>query len=190
MIKIHQQITVDVDDNLVFDNLLSLHPEFKEISKPKYLKSKGKHRDDLFKFLFLYCDYRSNYYEYEDDERLEVSLSDAGLGIEDMDEQLNNAIAKYVELQESSPIVQTLRTATSALHTNNNLLKAFTREINKELDSDNVNTDLIEKSEKINKLINSIPKLLDTIKEVNDKIKKSMKEEEKGYGNQESGLFD
>lgn len=75
----------------------------------------GKKKLKAFKeltYIYLMLDFKSPYFQYTEGQKHMAALSDSGLTESDLkDEAFRNAYNKYLEMQESDPILSLIKTA-------------------------------------------------------------------------------
>jgi hypothetical protein len=155
---------IDGDFNVILNKVeLLLVPEFKKVIRSD---RGGRFKGDndgrkkykataIFKFIFLYCDIRSPYKEYEDIDKFQKALKDTRLHDDEVkDSDVKAAIAKYKELSESR-MQKLLKSAYDAC----DKLREFYD--NLDLDERDENSRLVYKP---NDLITGISKLGETVK--------------------------
>lgn len=139
-----------------------------------------------FKYIFLFFDWTSPYFQFPEQERHSEALADAGLTTQEFeDETFKAACRKYDLMQNSSKI--------------GNLLKASYKTIDKithyldtiNLDErDPISGKPIFKTKDVIAEMSSASKLIDTIKILEISFKKEVEPEGALRGDKEAGMFD
>lgn len=139
-----------------------------------------------FKYIFLYFDWSSPYFQYAEQDKHEEAFKDSGLNKKEFeDEKFKIACKKYDEIQNSSKI--------------GNLLKASYNTIDKithyleELDlneRDPLSGKPIFKTKDVIMEMSSAGKLIDTIKLLELSFKKELEPDTGLRGDKTAGLFD
>jgi hypothetical protein len=174
------EITGDFNIELNKVELITVYEFNKVIRSDRGGKFKGDHdgrkklkAKAIFKFIFLYCDIRSPYKEYEDQERWTRALNDSRLNGDDIDETVKAAINKYRELTETR-IQRLLKSAYDSC----DKIREFYDDL--DLDERDENGRLVYKP---NDLITGISKLGETVKGLRDLETQVMEElESNGKG--------
>lgn len=144
----------------------------------KWDRRRDKCRKELT-FIYHYVDFRSPFIEYEENERLIKAAENAEMDIKDIekDEDLQLAIAKYRELQE-----------TRSLKLVNSGYKALDL-IRKTLDRyGNADGADVETAINVGKLINDLPKNIKTLKELDAQVKAELSDKQELRGGSEKGF--
>lgn len=82
--------------------------EFENLYNADTTKDKSR-SFQYFRFLYLYCDYKSPFSDFEDKERFKKSLERADLTRDEVDNDLiKNCIKVYQEIENSNPIIQAI----------------------------------------------------------------------------------
>ena len=102
LFKLDDEFLVEINKEWI-----STIPEFKKIitddkgSKGDTQARKKLHATKVFTFIYHYCDFQSQFSDFEEDARRDESLYNAGLTEEDVNTTVEIAIDKYKKLQET-----------------------------------------------------------------------------------------
>jgi hypothetical protein len=169
---------IDEDTFLVDLNKewISTIPEFKKIissdrgSKGDADGRKKLHAIKVFTFIYHYCDFQSQFIDYDDNRRREEALHNAGLCEDDVTiVAVEIAIDKYNKLQDTR-ILRLLNSANGAI----DKLTDYFDNIDFELRD--INDKLMYSPKEINGLIQSLDKTYSGQKSLEDRVKKELKE--------------
>ena len=148
-----------------------------------------------FTFIYHYCDYRSQFWNYSEKDRFAKALKNAELDPKtdiSKDAELQAAIEVYMALQET-PSLELLTELKDGLHTSKKVVKKIREDLEAKLDAadfdepevsvKNGKNVLIDPVEKITLRLkalmdigNALPKTLETIEELEEKVKKELQD--------------
>lgn len=140
-----------------------------------------------FKYIWLYADFKSPYFQYLEMEKHKAALEDSGLTEEEFnDPDFRAAVRKYMEIIDSSRILTLIKTAYRTLEK----LRVYLDEI--DLDERDPQTQKpIFKAKDILDSIGSIGTMSDKLKELELNYKKDqIASNSKNRGDQEPGFMD
>lgn len=147
----------------------------------------GKQRLLAFKeftFLFLMLDFKSPYFKYTEGDKYEAALADSGLTEKELkDPVFVEAYDKYVEIQESDPILTLIKTAQRTLYKT----KVFLDNIDFNEDVDETGRPLYKPKDIIAD-IGSIAKMRIHLQELEEQYKTSLSESSNVRGGVELGF--
>lgn len=147
----------------------------------------GKQRVLAFKeftFLFLMLDFKSPYFKYTEGDKYEAALADSGLTEKELkDPVFVEAYDKYVEIQESDPILTLIKTAQRTLYKT----KVFLDNIDFNEDVDETGRPLYKPKDIIAD-IGSIAKMRIHLQELEEQYKTSLSESSNVRGGVELGF--
>lgn len=147
----------------------------------------GKQRLLAFKeftFLFLMLDFKSPYFKYTEGDKYEAALADSGLTEKELkDPVFIEAYDKYVEIQESDPILTLIKTAQRTLYKT----KVFLDNIDFNEDVDETGRPLYKPKDIIAD-IGSIAKMRIHLQELEEQYKTSLSESSNVRGGVELGF--
>lgn len=161
------------DNNVVVDMELRLIPEFRILIAKDTDRFKKK---ALIEFAFIYFmyDYKSPYYIYSEEERLQKVKRDCGFeSTWIIDKKLQNAINKYIELQET-PTIKTLKAIKESLLTSSKVIHKLQQVIESSLvsDDDSIDiTDIVDNVERLLKLSDKLPNAINSLQQLEEKVK-------------------
>jgi len=164
-----------------------------------------------FTFIYHYCDYKSQFGNYSEENRLKESIKNAELP-EDFDfkkdAELVEAIKRYKELQET-PSLKILNEAKEGLHTAHKVVRKIRTSLETQLEAVDFDeltveedgegnerktkitdpvTKLTQKLQALMKLTNEIGPTLKAIKELEEEVKKELGEKQALRGGKEKGI--
>ena len=149
----------------------------------------GKKRELAFKelkFIYLFFDWGSPYFQYSEQDRHKEALSDSGLTSEEYNNPVfKEACKKYDELQNSSKIGKLLKASLNTVDKITNYLNNINLE-----ERDPLTGKPIFKAKDILAEISSASKVIDAIKALEISFKKDLEPENALRGNVSQGLFD
>lgn len=138
------------------------------------------------KFMFLYYDWESPYYEFEEDEKFRESLKDSKLKEEDLENKtFKLACEKYDIIQNSSVIGQTLKSAQGAL----GKLRFYLDNIDLQ-ERDPMTGKPIFKAKELMAEVAGLGKVIDGVRELEKQFKKDLETDTGLRGDKEGGMFD
>ena len=158
-----------------------------ERNKNAYDKT-GKKRLKAFKelkYIYLFFDWESPYFQYVEQERHTEALKDSGLSDEEFDDpEFRAACKKYDEIQNSSLDIKMLKAAMGAVD------KQIYYLDNVDLQERDINGKPIFKSKDLIAEIKGCKDLISSLRELQVQVKKGLEIESNVRGNTEIGLFD
>jgi len=160
-----------------------------------------------FTFIYHYCDYKSQFGNYSERDRLAESIRNAELPLDfdyTKDEDLVLAIKKYRDLQET-PALKVLTEAKEGLHTAHRVIRKIRTSLETKLEAaDFDELEVVEEKGKtkivdpITKMTSSLKALMDltnqvgpalkNIKELEEEVKKELGEKKALRGDKEKGV--
>ena len=175
------------------DESLLLIKEFETLLSENRNKTKedktGKKRTRAFKelkYIYLFFDWNSPYFQYAEQDKHNEALMDSGLTKEEFDDiQFRQACQKYQEMQESSLDIKLLKAAMSAVEK-----QIFYLENVDLQERDQVTGKPIFKSKDLIAEIKGCKDLISSLRELEVQVKKGLEVESSIRGNTEVGLFD
>lgn len=176
------------DNKIVVDLELRLIPEFRKL----IAKDKDRFKKDALKefaFIYFMFDYKSPYSVYSEEDRLEKVKKECELDKDwKIDKILQEAIDKYLELQES-PTIKSLKSLRESLLTSSKVIDVLRKTIEKKVFSEEVVDEDIEDAvtllDKLLKLGGSLPSTINSLQQLEDKVKaeQSLDRKIRGGGN-------
>jgi hypothetical protein len=182
---------------------ISTIKEFKAI----IVRNKKNHEQSIkeFTFLYHYCDYRSKFNNYSEEDKLRECIKNADLDDNfniETDLDLLAAVVKYKDLQKAPSLVA-LREIREGLHTSIRFVRKF-REV---IDAQIANLDIAALSEPeegkkkgksaltvldeavtaLTKRANELPTTIKMVNELEEKVKAEMAEDKSLRGNSQKG---
>lgn len=149
----------------------------------------GKKRELAYKetkFMFLFFDWDSPYFQFAEADRYNEAFLDSGLTLEQMEEPMfKEACRKYDELQNSSKIGNLLKSSLKTVDKITNYLDNIDVE-----ERDPLTGKPIFKIKDIIAELKGAKDLIDTIKTLEMSFKKNMEPEGRLRGDREAGMFD
>lgn len=184
--KVNEEIKLDDESILLtkeFGKLLGVVRN--KCSKDKTGKKKLKAFKEM-KFMFLYYDWTSPYFEFPEGERYDESLADSELDEKDLEDPVfRNACNKYEEVQNSSKIGKLLKASYSTIDKITFYLENI--DLN---ERDPTTGKPIFKTKEVIAEITGASKLIDSVKTLELSFKKDMEEDTGLRGDKTAGMFD
>ncbi len=180
------QVVLEDESLLLIRELSSLLETKRNITKND---KTGKKRELAFKelkYIYLFFDGQSPYFQFPEQERHKEALSDSGLTIEEFDDPIfREACKKYDTLQNSSTEMRLLRAAMNAIESQIYYLSNV--DLN---ERDPLTGKPIFKSKDLIAEIKGCKDLINGLRELEIQVKKGMSVESSLRGNTEVGMFD
>ena len=178
---------------LIEDESILLIREFAALLEPERNKTKedktGKKKLLAFKelkYIYLFFDWTSPYFNYSEQDRHNESLLDSGLTDKEFKNELfNQACKKYQELQESLLEIKLLKSAMKAVES-----VIFYFDNVDVFERDAVTGKPIFKTKDIIAEIKGSKDLITSLRDLEQQVKKGLEQESKLRGDVEVGLFD
>ena len=175
------------------DESIMLTKEFSKLMEANRNKTKtdktGKNRERAFKefkYIFLFFDWSSPYFQYAEQDRHREALLDSELTEKEFnDEDFRTACRKYDEMQNSSKIGKLLKASYSTIDKITNYLETI--DLN---ERDPITGKPIFKTKDIIAEIASVSKLRDAIETLEVSFKKETEAQSSLRGDVTTGLFD
>lgn len=175
------------------DESILMVREFTKLLTParnKTTKDKtGKKREKAYKemkFMYLYYDWGSPYFEFDEDEKYAESLADSGLTEEDLDDtSFKLACEKYDYIQNSSKIGKLLKAAFSSI----DKLTFYLQNIDLN-ERDPLTGKPIFKAKDLILEVKGASALIDGVKTLEREFKKDLESDSGLRGDKEAGMFD
>ena len=163
--------------------------EFKDLYALSYNRRTGDHQGRLrvraieeCRFIYHYCDYRSEYSEYEDDEKKEESLAAAGLANDyKISKEMQSCIDIFLRLQETR-MLKTLEVAERTL----DKLREYYEGV--DFNTTDKNGALLHKPKDIMASVTDLGTVNKKLKELKKLVKAELKETESLRGDHEGGF--
>ena len=183
---------VNGDVNIEEGSILLVR-DFEKLLDPARNKTKddktGKNKTRAFKelkYIYLFFDWESPYYQYPEQERHDEAFKDSGLTDEEFNDPVFRcACQKYSEIQESSKDIKLLQAAMSAVDK-----QIFYLE-NVDLQERDPNTGKpIFKSKDLIAEIKGCRDLISTLRELEIQVKRGLEVESNLRGDAQIGMFD
>jgi hypothetical protein len=148
---------------------------------------KKKHRAfKEFKYIYLFFDWESPYFQYSEQDRHKEALKDSGLSAEEFDDPaFREACIKYNEIQDSSQDIKILKSAMSAV----DKVAYYLENVDMQ-ERDSATGKPIFKTKDIIAEIKGCKDLISTLRELKIQVQKGLEIESNVRGNMEIGLFD
>jgi hypothetical protein len=180
------------DHKVVVDLELKLIPEFKKlIANDKDRFKKNVIKD--FAYIYFMYDYKSPYVIYSEDDRHDKLVKELELGDFKVTRLLQDAIDKYLELQET-PTLKSLTATRDGLLTASKVISKLQKVINNKLEAiDDENNDMEEilsNVEKLLKISSELPKAVNTVQQLEKRVKEEQVGESKIRGGGKVNLFE
>jgi len=180
--------------------VVTIDPELRKIGAFRDLIAEDKDRtkknaSDWFGYIYHFCDYKSPYQMYHEEERHIRILKDLKMDPDfKLSKRMNTAINKYNELQDT-PATRSLRTTREALQSAERGVKAMTRKIDELLmdDGDDESDGTLEAIKLIEKLMGiaeKLPSVVKTVGDLEEQVKKEQAAETKLRGGGSKGMFE
>lgn len=139
-----------------------------------------------FKYLFLFFDWESPYFQFAEKDRHSEALKDSGLTKEEFDDpKFRAACKKYDEIQNSSLEIRLLRSAMNSVENVINYLQNIDL-----TERDPVSGKPIFKTKELIQEIKGCKDIITSLRELESQVKKGMEAESNIRGGAEVGLFD
>lgn len=139
-----------------------------------------------FKFIYLFFDWESPYFQYSEQDKHREAIKDSGLSDEEFDDpKFRMACQKYDEIQNSSQDIRLLKATMSAIDK-----QIFYLENVDLQERDPVTGKPIFKSKDLIAEIKGCKDLISSLRELQVQVKKGLEIESNIRGNAEIGLFD
>ena len=149
----------------------------------------GKKRQKAFKefkYIYLFFDWESPYFQYSEQDRHNEALKDSELSIEEFDDPVfREACIKYNEIQDSSQDIKILKSAMSAV----DKVAYYLENVDMQ-ERDLATGKPIFKTKDIIAEIKGCKDLISTLRELKIQVQKGFEIESNIRGNAEIGLFD
>jgi len=166
-----------------FESLMS--EDRNKSTSDKTGKKRGKAFKE-FKYIYLFFDWESPYFQYAEQDRHKEALKDSGLSdIEFDDPVFREACIKYNEIQDSSQDIKILKSAMSAV----DKVAYYLENVDMQ-ERDPVTGKPIFKTKDIIAEIKGCKDLISTLRELKIQVQKGLEIENNVRGNVEIGLFD
>lgn len=200
---------INETDDVVLNPELRLIKQFKKlIERDRGSKgdAQGRKKYRAIKelaFIYFMCDYNSRYLNVPETERVEQIVSDLDIDNFKVDEDIREAMDKYVELQET-PSLKILNEIKETLFTCHKLSKILRDQIEKDIAAGKHNesylddkgrlilgtTTLIENLKNVLTISDAIPKTIDTMTKLEDKVKKEIQQDSRIRGGGKRGEYE
>lgn len=139
-----------------------------------------------FKFIYLFFDWESPYFQYTEQDKHAEAMKDSGLSDEEFDDpKFRMACQKYDEIQNSSLDIKLLKAAMNAV--DNQIFYLSNVDLQ---ERDPITGKPIFKSKDLIAEIKGCKDLISTLRELQVQVKKGLEIENNVRGNTEIGLFD
>ena len=139
-----------------------------------------------FKFIYLFFDWESPYFQYTEQDKHAEAMKDSGLSDEEFDDpKFRIACQKYDEIQNSSLDIKLLKAAMNAV--DNQIFYLSNVDLQ---ERDPITGKPIFKSKDLIAEIKGCKDLISTLRELQVQVKKGLEIESNVRGNTEIGLFD
>lgn len=139
-----------------------------------------------FKFIYLFFDWESPYFQYTEQDKHAEAMKDSGLSDEEFDDpKFRMACQKYDEIQNSSLDIKLLKAAMNAV--DNQIFYLSNVDLQ---ERDPITGKPIFKSKDLIAEIKGCKDLISTLRELQVQVKKGLEIESNVRGNTEIGLFD
>lgn len=139
-----------------------------------------------FKFIYLFFDWESPYFQYSEQDKHAEAMKDSGLSDEEFDDpKFRMACQKYDEIQNSSLDIKLLKAAMNAV--DNQIFYLSNVDLQ---ERDPITGKPIFKSKDLIAEIKGCKDLISTLRELQVQVKKGLEIESNVRGNTEIGLFD
>lgn len=139
-----------------------------------------------FKFIYLFFDWESPYFQYTEQDKHAEAMKDSGLSDEEFDDpKFRMACQKYDEIQNSSLDIKLLKAAMNAV--DNQIFYLSNVDLQ---ERDPITGKPIFKSKDLIAEIKGCKDLISTLRELQVQVKKGLEIESNIRGNAEIGLFD
>ena len=174
---------------------VKIDPAAKLIKEFKILIDRDKDRQKStalkeLAYIYYYIDYKSPYDKYDNEVKHTHLVNTLHLGKWKRDSAIDDAIAIYAELQETSSILA-LNVTKKALKTSINAINKVEEVIKDIIEQNEIDAkSLIEIVEKLLKLSETLPKAIDTIEIIEAKTKKEQTENVRIKGGGKINLFE
>lgn len=167
--------------------------EFVDLADPKRNITKGDKTGKAktlafkeFKYIYLFFDWESPYFQYAEQDRHNEALKDSGLSDVEFDDPVfRRACIKYNEIQDSSQDIKILKSAMAAVDKVSYYLENVDMQ-----ERDPVTGKPIFKTKDIIAEIKGCKDLISTLRELKIQVQKGLEIENNVRGNVEIGLFD
>ena len=139
-----------------------------------------------FKYIYLFCDWESPYFQYSEQDRHNEALKDSGLSDVEFDDPVfREACIKYNEIQDSSQDIKILKSAMAAV----DKVAYYLENVDMQ-ERDPATGKPIFKTKDIIAEIKGCKDLISTLRELKIQVQKGLEIESNIRGNAEIGLFD
>ena len=180
------------DNKVVVDLELKLIPEFRKLianDKDRFKKNVLKE----FSYIYFMYDYKSPYVNYSEEDRHNKLVKELELEDFKVDKTLQDAIDKYIELQET-PTLKSLKATREGLLTASKVITKLQRVIDASLEAiDDENNDMeiiLTNVEKLLKISSALPSAVNTVQQLEKKVKEEQVGESKIRGGGKVNLFE
>lgn len=142
-----------------------------------------------FKFLWLYCDYKSPFNDFPDKERKDKSLERCNLKESDVNSSLmKDAIKIYLEIENANPVIQAINSAKTLLHKIVDYVNVV--DFDEKIEGGAQKGKLVHSIAEARKTIREMPDIVDTLKELRKAYLEEIKEIDSTRKNTAKGLWD
>ena len=184
--NVNEEIMLNDESILLIREFAALLDESRNKESIKNKKHKRARAFKEFKFLYLFFDWSSPYFQYSEQDKFNEALADSGLSQEEYDDPgFREACRKYEELQNSSLDIRLLKAAMAAVETQIYYLEHV------DLTERDLTTGKpIYKSKDLISEIKGSKEIISGLRELEIQVKKGSETENNLRGGAEPGLFD
>lgn len=184
--NVNEEIMLNDESILLIREFAALLDESRNKESIKNKKHKRARAFKEFKFLYLFFDWSSPYFQYSEQDKFNEALADSGLSQEEYDDPVfREACRKYEELQNSSLDIRLLKAAMAAVETQIYYLEHV------DLTERDLTTGKpIYKSKDLISEIKGSKEIISGLRELEIQVKKGSETENNLRGGAEPGLFD
>ena len=183
---VNGEVMLNDQDILLMKEFAALYDEKRNKTKEDKTGKKRTRAFKEFKFLYLFFDWKSPYFEYSEQDKHNESLGDSGLTEEEYNDPVfKEACKKYERMQESSLEIRLLKAAMRAVEE-----QIFYLEKVNLNERDPQTGKPIFKSKDLIAEIKGCKDLISSLRELEMQVKKGEEAENTLRGGAEPGLFD
>ena len=183
---VNEDVVINEESILLIKEFAALYDPKRNVTASDKSGKKRTRAFKEFKFLFLFFDWSSPYFQYSDQDKYNESLADSGLTAEEFEDPVfKEACRKYDEMQNSSLEIRLLKAAMTAVENQIYYLQHIDLQ-----ERDEVTGKPIFKSKDLIAEIKGSKDIITGLRDLELQVKKGEESENNLRGGAEAGMFD
>ena len=183
---VNEDVVINEESILLINEFAALYDPKRNVTASDKSGKKRTRAFKEFKFLFLFFDWSSPYFQYSDQDKYNESLADSGLTAEEFEDPVfKEACRKYDEMQNSSLEIRLLKAAMTAVENQIYYLQHIDLQ-----ERDEVTGKPIFKSKDLIAEIKGSKDIITGLRDLELQVKKGEESENNLRGGAEAGMFD